>query len=166
MAKIKRNLGDSYISSSGVVCPSRKELQGGCGAKCRIGCTGKIDDNERKRILNEFWSISDLTCKREYIIRLIEQIIPKYQRKKVDSKRGFNYAYHFVVNGEKIKVCHKFFLKTLNISNMTVATAIRKFWRSSDDDGLVEGELRGKHKKSQKLHASSPHLIVSKIAHN
>lgn len=92
--------------------------------------------------------MADLTCKREYIIRLIEQIIPKYQRKKLDSTRGYNYAYHFVVNGEKIKVCNKFFLKTLNISNKMVAIAVQKFWRSSD--GLIEGELRGKHKNHYK----------------
>lgn len=143
VAKLKRNFGESYVSS-GVVRPAKLQLQESCGNQCRIGCSSLISELNREKILKDYWSLPDLTCKREFIVRHMEQVMPKYMRKKEGSRRGLNYAYNFVVDGIKIKVCSKFFLNTLNISYMTVTTAVRKFWRSAD--GLIEGELRGTHK--------------------
>lgn len=143
VAKANRNMGESYISN-GVLRPAKKTLREPCGDNCRLKCNTKITEAERESILNEFWELGDLTRKREYIIRHMEQIIPKYLKKKEGSKRSLNYAYNFYVNGQKIKVCSTFFLNTLNVSYMTVATAVRKFFNAKE--GLLEGELRGKNK--------------------
>lgn len=143
MAKASRNIGESYVSN-GVLRPAKRTLKEPCGDNCRIKCTTKITEAEREMILEEFWKLGDLTRKREFIIRHMEQIIPKYVKKKEGSRRSLNYAYNFYIRGQKIKVCTTFFLNTLNVSYMTVATAVRKFF--SAKDSLIEGELRGKNK--------------------
>lgn len=145
--KAKREMGKSYITN-GVIRPAKKCLKEPCSNQCRIKCSTKMTETERESILKVFWELGDLTKKREFIIRQMEQVIPKYNRKKEGSNRSLNYSYNFYVNDQKIKVCRTFFMNTLNISQMVIATAVRKFFNATDE--MIEGDLRGKKKKSPK----------------
>lgn len=143
LAKRKRNFGESYVTN-GVLRPA-KTLKPPCTTKCRMKCTEKISHQQREELLREYLNLENITLKREYIIRCMEQIIPKYIRKKEGSKRSLNYAYNFYIDGNKIQVCTTFFLSTLDISYMTIQTTVKKFYR--EKDGLMEGEQRGKHRR-------------------
>ncbi len=141
VAKIQRNFGQSYISARGIERPEKK-LREPCNNICRMKCTTKVTHSQREEIFKCFWSICDLTQKRVFLIRHIEHIIPKYRRS--NGLRSLNYAYFFVINGDKrIQVCKTFFIRTLDISHVFVRTAIQKL---NCEKGYLEGERRGKCK--------------------
>ncbi|KAJ6646705.1 hypothetical protein Bhyg_01918 [Pseudolycoriella hygida] len=144
VAKTQRNFGQSYISSQGIERPEKK-MKEPCGNICRVKCTSKITQTQREEIFKHFWSISDLTEKRVFLLRHIERVIPNYRRSS--SLRSLNYAFFFEIAGERIHVCKTFFMKTLDISHMFIKTAIRKF---DSENGCVEGERRGKCRNVKK----------------
>lgn len=96
---------------------------------------------QREKFFKRFWNISDLTQKRVFLIRHIEQIIPKYRRS--NGLRSLNYAYFFDIDDTRIQVCKTFFTKTLDISHVFIKTAIKKL---NSEKGYLEGERRGKCK--------------------
>ncbi|XP_050515305.1 uncharacterized protein LOC126890430 [Diabrotica virgifera virgifera] len=145
-AKIKRNSGSSYINSSGKTIEA-KSLKPPCSINCRLKCTEKINNQERQIIFNNFYALQDLTRQRDWIVRNIKKVQPKYRYTKEGSKRSYNNNYFFECNGSKIQVCRHFFLNTLDISKRTVSTALEK----CNNEGFIEGERRGKHGKHIKL---------------
>lgn len=116
-----------------------------CTNTCRMKCTSKITNVQREEIFKHFWNISDLTQKRVFLIRHIEQIIPKYRRS--NGLRSLNYAYFFEIDDRRIQVCKMFFTKTLDISHVFIKTAIKKL---NSEKGYLEGERRGKCKNVKK----------------
>lgn len=138
MAKTQRNFGQSYVSTKGIERPEKK-VKEPCNNICRMKCTAKITNEQRQVIFKHFWNIPDLTQKRVFLIRHIEQIIPKYRRS--NASRSLNYAYFFEIDDKRIQVCKTFFTKTLDISHVFIKTAIKKF---NSEKGCLEGERRGK----------------------
>ena len=143
IAKTKRNSGESYVSK-GVVRAARK-MKEPCTDICRLKCSEKFSDAEREQKFHEYYNLDNITLKREFIIKSMEQVQPKYSYKKEGSTRSLNYAYSFYVNGEKRNVCNKFFRHTLDISSTTIQTACKKFYKETD--GLIEDERRGKYRR-------------------
>lgn len=141
--KAKRNSGESYVTKGGVIRTARNYVKEACPSTCRFGCAARFSDAQRDTFSKLYWSLPDLTSKRVYIIRHMEQVVPKYRRQaKGPTQRGLNYAYFFDENDVKVHVCRRFFLNTLNISPKVVAVAVQKFFSSTNVD-LVEGERRG-----------------------
>ncbi|XP_039293223.1 uncharacterized protein LOC120353480 isoform X1 [Nilaparvata lugens] len=146
MMKMKKRSGKEYENSRGNFV-EKKSLKNGCSDKCRIGCTNKINNDERQMILDRFWDIGDQTQQRNFVINHLEVIEPKYRYQREGSNRGKNYAYYFDLNSSRTRVCKTFFLNTLSISNTFVNTALSK----KDEMGIVQGDLRGKHVNHKKV---------------
>lgn len=66
----------------------------------------------------------------------MEIIEPKYQYKKIDSKRTSNYQFYFNtgVNTTRTRVCKKFFKSTLNINDTNITTARKKLTESGNTE--------------------------------
>lgn len=140
VAKAKRNIGEEYIARGGYIRPAR-HLQQPCDQKCYQKCTVNFNDDQRMQIFKYYWNLGDLTLQRQYIINSMHRVQPKYRRPKEGSKRSLNYAYYMQADGgERLRVCKTFFLNTLDVSRMTVDTALRKY---NEAEGCLEGELRG-----------------------
>lgn len=88
----------------------------------------------------QYWEIGDINRQREFIMRQISPITPKYCS-RLNSNRSLNYSYKFVVNNESVKICKTMFMSTLDISSRAVFTATKK----KMNDGIIEIDNRGRH---------------------
>ncbi|CAG9837524.1 unnamed protein product [Diabrotica balteata] len=79
--------------------------------------------------------------RRDFIVNCISEITPKYEYKNEGSNRSKNFAFHFVVNGAKVRVCKHFFVSTLSISTTMVRTALKEL----NTEGMVKSDTRGRH---------------------
>ncbi|CAB3235392.1 unnamed protein product [Arctia plantaginis] len=67
VAKRLRNTGQSYISKTLKVIPTRK-VGPPCGEKCRLKCSANVSEEERKNIFDEYYNMGNITKQRQYII--------------------------------------------------------------------------------------------------
>lgn len=138
----KRNKGESYCSRDGSVRLARNVLKEPCPSTCRFGCTVQITDDERDLISKEFWSLPDLKAKRAYIIRHMEKIVPKCNRRRTNSptRRALNCTCYFDVNDIKVYVCRLYFLNTLNVSTKMIRIAVQKLESASSQTDLPDSK--------------------------
>ncbi|XP_074036389.1 uncharacterized protein [Leptinotarsa decemlineata] len=155
--KFKVNSGEAYQTKSGNL-KQAKTVKEGCGDKCKLKCSENVDLEDRKKMLSDFLTLTDITRKRDFISKLMDEVKPKYCYKKDDSHRSANYSYNFIINRNKVKVCKKMFTDTLCISS-TFLTTVKKKMSST---GVIEPDLRGKHLNQPK---TDPQTIKDIIDH-
>lgn len=141
-AKVLRNSGKTYTTKNKKIKPERS-IKPACGDKCKLKCTGKITDLQRKELFDGYWAMADLQRQREYILRHISTVTPRYSYKVHESKRGNNNAYYVTVENERIRVCKKYFKATFDISDRPIKTVVEK----TKMCGALELDKRGKHDK-------------------
>lgn len=152
--KLKINSGKSYVSRMGKMHPA-KQVKPACN-NCIFECTRKISEECRTELFNNFYALRDKTRQRDFISKCITSLEPKQEKGR---KRAINKVYHFVVNGNNIRVCKKFFTSTLDISNNAVATVVSK----TNENGYVEEEKRGKH--SNRVNKTKDTMIQDIVDH-
>lgn len=155
--KTKRNLGESYKTVKGLEKPAKKLLVP-CDQKCRIKCTEKINEDDRKTIFSQYWALGDINRQRDFINHHSESVQPKYQYKKLNSTRANNLQFFFIIkkNSPRIQVCKKFFKATLNINDTNIATARRKV----NESGSTERDKRGKHTENRITVSEEDKIVV------
>ncbi|XP_047503855.1 uncharacterized protein LOC125048927 [Pieris napi] len=148
-AKILRNSGKSYISNSkkGKTVVPAKSLKTPCTDKCKQKCTQNITESQRKEIFECFWGMGDLQRQRDFILRHLSVIEPRYSYKMHNSNRGKNNAFYLTVYNERIRVCKVFFKATLDITDTSIRTVLQK---KKNSCGMLDLDNRGKH--SQHVH--------------
>ncbi|XP_063635068.1 uncharacterized protein LOC134805772 [Cydia splendana] len=142
-AKRLKNNGKSYTSRSNRIVPE-KTLKPPCTIKCKRNCTQIFTETQRKIIFENYWEMGDLQRQREYILRHISPIYPKYSYKVHNSNRGHNNAFYFTVNQQRIRVCKTFFKATLDITDRVIRTVIQKT-EDENDSCVLSLDQRGKH---------------------
>ena len=85
--------------------------------------------------------MGQINLQRQYITKSVEKTIPARMRNKENSRRKNTYKYHFSMNDERVSVCRKFFLETLDISQDIVFGAFEKL----DEYGAISLDQRGHH---------------------
>ena len=86
-------------------------LDGQCNRSCK-----EVSEERRKNIFEYYWSL-DLQRRRDWLVRCV-QVMPVKRKKTTneDSRRSKTYEY-FINEGEgNKKVCQKFLLNTLDIT--------------------------------------------------
>ncbi|CAG4958976.1 unnamed protein product [Parnassius apollo] len=144
--KCLKNSGIAYTTEKGKLV-NAKQLKPGCGDKCRLKCTFKINEQQRLVIFKNFWILGDSNRQRDFVKNAMKEVKPKYSLHNAQSKRSINAAYHLTVDGIIIRVCKKFFMHTLDIGHSFRTTACKK----TTSSGIVLEDLRGKHNKKGKL---------------
>lgn len=83
---------------------------------CGRNCKNKFNEEERQKIHNLYWGMSK-QGQRKWLLSCVKQIDIKSRRKRGPSRRTCSYDYFLpnIINGQ-VKVCQKFILKTLDIS--------------------------------------------------
>ena len=138
IAKRKRNHGEAYISHRGKAV---KKIQIKEGCHCRLHCTSRITEEKRMTLFSEFWKFGCLLRQREYLCRHVLNVEKKTSKVfGCESRRKRSLAWFFQIDGRKVKVCKLFFLRTLDISERMVYTALDK----ETDTGIVLPDKRGK----------------------
>lgn len=92
--KIKRNSGQSYITSTGRNI-DKKQLQPPCTEKCKYKCTINFTNNTREKLLELFWLMADVSKQRAFVVKCTTVIIPKYKYQKEGSTRLSNSSFFF-----------------------------------------------------------------------
>ncbi|KAJ8981068.1 hypothetical protein NQ317_007204 [Molorchus minor] len=85
-----------------------------------------FSDDERKALFEKFWKTLTWDMKRTYISSLVDYIPSK--RKKEDSRRSGTLIYHLKKGTEKVRVCKRMFLSTLDVKEWTVRDCSKKLY--------------------------------------
>ena len=137
--KIKRLAGLQYKNRQGKVINARSVKDVDC-SKCRLKCTTVITQEQRNQLFERFWDINDYTTKRQYLVGCVKTESPLRCRTAGPSRKTGIRKYSFTINEKVIKVCRLFFLKTLDISEQFLRTAIKK----AGGTGVVSPDNRGR----------------------
>ena len=130
----------------------QKKLRESCNDKCRKKCCATISDAQRQDIFKTFYELGDITRKREYILRHI--VRKESERKTEGSRKCYSNYYSLTAGGVEKFVCKKFFLNTLCISERTA-------FDKMSAEGMLEGEMRGRH-GTQKIVAELAKAYIRK----
>lgn len=149
--KRKRMGGEEYESSSKTRrIMKKRSLRDPC-IGCRTKCTVKITDLQRGNIFKEFWdSNKSIDQKRQFIASCIEETPVNRNRDRTgirSGKRKSSLKYFFTLNRQKIQVCQKYFLRTLDVSQTFVRCSLEK----RQSSGLVDCDRRGKQISVNKI---------------
>lgn len=114
--------GKEYISTRGKQIKAKTIVnKKDCLNGCKFKCGKNIGGNARKQLFKYYY---ELNQNEKYVF--LKQVTEKYVkgRKTTEgaSRRAYSYKYFFKVQEEKIQVCKKFFLGTLNISQKPIYT--------------------------------------------
>lgn len=148
--KEKMSKCQAYVNSKGKLRPPKAPQLISYENSCRFQCKSKFDERERKEICKEYWGLQLFERKMDFILRNVEIELPKTHRLRIGemSKNRTNAKkYHFFKEGEKLRVCQRFFMKTLNINNGPIITA----FKNRNSRGVFEGkDKRGKKSSANK----------------
>ncbi len=125
--KSSSNLGKEHINSKGKLIPKKDPAPIDC-IKCTFKCSENFNEEERKDLNNQYWSLEDYCRKKDFIIANVE--IKEIQRTRVDTKtrkknRSVSKEYYFTKNEVRYRVCQKFFSATLKIGYGSIETALK-----------------------------------------
>ena len=129
--------------------------------KCKNKCVENVQEDERCSIHKEFWKL-DYNERLTYLSsRLhLKQIKRRRSDSKDERKRNQSCEYSFLVSSNDVKVCQKFFLRTLGFkSNKVLLTAMKK----SRDGILPTSDQRGKSVPSNKFSEEKSKDIMNHI---
>ena len=111
---------------------------------CKFKCSTKINDTEQNAIHSEFYS---MTAHEKRLFILNSSVVNESKRTKSDSpKRKQSFSYFFSLESEKIRVCKKFFLEVLDVSQKMVYTTHQN---KNSLTGTPKQEGRGKGTKER-----------------
>ncbi|XP_055905287.1 uncharacterized protein LOC129940814 [Eupeodes corollae] len=160
-AKIARNFGKSYVSSSKThrIIEERKM---GPACNCRLGCSSKINEENRLKLFSKYWEYGCSEKQRNFIAASMIEIKPKYRYTRVRVEEGStsntrkprqnNNAFYFNIENSRIRICKTFFKSTLGINDRPIRTVLDK--KHQYVTNMVESDLRGKHTPSNKTNDS------------
>ncbi|XP_022199538.1 uncharacterized protein LOC111056478 [Nilaparvata lugens] len=141
--------GKEYTNKKGekVKAKKVKNLKN-CAVSCKYKCSSKICDQERSDIHLAFYTLKTSTEKRHFILNTTDRSltarpkrihVPVQDPKSIasdesdgssvtdkpekSSRRKYSFMFFFNVKSEKIQVCKKFYLGTLDISQKPIYTA-------------------------------------------
>lgn len=121
-----RNAGKRYRSSKGYIVEARAMAE---PCHCRQECRSKVNEKNRQMNFTLYWSLDDIGKKRKFISEHIKLEKPMRALKKSRAFSRLILHYLSVANSdgttERIRVCKKMFLNTLNISNTVITTVVK-----------------------------------------
>lgn len=144
-AKLARDSGIDGTDRNGRAIFQRK-MGIGCGP-CRFKCGEKINNADRARFFQEFWSLKDHSRQWDYLARCMTFKNVNKQNEESSKKKRISHSF-MLETDKKIKVCRKMFLATFGKIKKLFYTNFRKFYY----------KYKYKYKKSQ-----NEFLITNKV---
>ncbi|XP_074032955.1 uncharacterized protein [Leptinotarsa decemlineata] len=108
--KAARNYGKTYESHSKKPekrVKKAREIEPPCKDKCRLKCSEKITEDERKSVFDAYWNLGDIAKQREFIHNCTTEIKPKYRYVREAGqrpRRNHNAAFFFNLGDRRIRV--------------------------------------------------------------
>ena len=146
------------MSAKGKSVPKREIKANPC-ERCKFKCGEKFSHEQREQLHADYWSIEPRERKYDYISQYVEESKPERQKKtrKTVSRK---YSFPHPNTHEKIRVCKRFFLMTLDISDQTVNGPLKK-QRQRLVQSATDG--RGKHTAHNKTPDSDLQTVRAHI---
>ena len=126
-------------SSKNKIEKQGKVMREPCSQKCKLKCAEKFSYEQRKKIFDKYWALTDLEAQRSFLFNNMTKVTTKHDTRH--RPRRDNHAFHFTVEQQKIRVCKFFFKNTLSINDRPIRTVISK----SEGDGFLQPDCWGKH---------------------
>lgn len=136
---------------------SKKHLiRSSCNAtKCRLLCNNKIDEEQRKHVNKEFWTM-DWMQQKVFILAHCSREVVKRRTTNGESQRNMSVKYHLPDrNGEKLVVCKVFFLTTLGYHEKNDGVVFRVINQTSRRSIIPTIDRRGRHPSTKKIDRDS-----------
>lgn len=143
IAKKRRNEGLEYTSSTTKKIVKGKKMGPPCAETCNFKCQTKIGPRERQQLFDSYWKLGNLDKQRHFLLKCMEKIAPAVRFTNKNNPRLLNNSFNFFIGDEKKRVCKRFFMNTLGISDRPIRTVLKK----TNEMGFLEPEKRGKHDK-------------------
>lgn len=159
--KKRRNLGRAFTNKKGLQ-PAKLPQYVDC-TQCRFKCSQKFSEEERVELCFSYWKLEVFSRKKDFILQNVKACIPQRQRQRKENAKARTNAkeFHFFKNGIATRVCQKFFLKTLCISNGPLNKAFENQDKAS---GLYNGDdKRGRHIPSNKITTEDKQVIKNTL---
>lgn len=140
--------------------PAKKPKPVNCQC-CRFKCEQQVSEDQRKTLCASYWKLSDFVRQKDFLLSRIKCSTPERRRQRTAERapRKNSKQYYFEINGQSIRVCQVFFLKTLCITNDVILNA----FKHRGETGTYIGEdKRGKHEPGNK---TSPNMVADVKAH-
>ena len=159
--KQKRSQGIEYTTSKGKTVKQRQVRPTAC--KHKTPCSSRISETEQQNIHNDFWmpNISGSTYlqQRLFIHANTEQLPTQRHTVNCNSRRNNTIKYFLpLTNNEektqRVPVCKKFFLNTLDITQSWVYSAKTK----AQNNGMMPDDVRGKHTSNKLTLSAFEHI--------
>lgn len=133
--------GTGYIKFNTCNLVPPKSVGVRCSGKCSKSSRNcdSISEEDRKKIFDAFYAIDSSSSQREYICRHVTSNEINENRAGPNSRRKQTNTYTLTIGGKQNKVCQRFFLATLAISEKMVRTSLKKL----TDVGTLDPERRG-----------------------
>lgn len=150
-AKQLLNLGKEHTNRAGKLINAK---QMGAPCNCRNKCFEKIDEETRKRIFDEYWSLGDHSRQWDFVARYVvisdKKVSTNYSS---TSRRQFSRKYSLPIQNNSVEsVCKIMFLKTIGISEKIVNNMGKKLAISP----ILISDQRGTHR-------NRPHAIPREV---
>ena len=156
--KNKRCRGEQYMDTEGNIKPARHPKPVNCANKCRNKCLERISDTRREAICNECWSLANYERQKDYLLHRIKIKTIARERARGERIRNRQKAmeYYFHAEGQEKRVCKQFFLRTLDISEVPMNSALKE---RSENNSFVGEDKRGKRTPSNKTPEEDLHHV-------
>lgn len=143
MRKRLKLSGEEYISPSGKIVQKKRVQLCDC-SKCKYKCSEKVSFAQRCLARDNYYELDSYERKMDYICSSVQEHKTKTYLdntgKEVAKKKNVMRIYSLFIESERVRVCKKFFLKTLSISESTVNQALSK---------MVHGHFKGRGERGR-----------------
>ena len=116
---------------------------------CRYKCNVNFTEEDRGKLCSEYWKLGDYARQKDFILSNVDRFDVQRQRTRGERKRTKTQSvvYSFKKGSEVVRVCKRFFLKTIDISHGPLITALK----GRGEAGPFMGEdRRGRHTPANK----------------
>lgn len=143
--KVAFQKGEQHINYKGVLVPGKRIItEKDCLPSCRFKCSEKFDLNCRKQIKDSYYSMNQ--NEKYHFLLYNTKRIPVKRKKSMDSEyRIFSFEYSFENCNQKNRVCKRFFLNTLHISQKPIYNV----HKNKTESGTPKQSERGKGTKDR-----------------
>lgn len=135
----KKKRGETYVNKDGEVVEGKRMKPNPCiGKKCPNNCEN-IPDDRREKLFKYFWDLGTHQRRKDWVAQSAIKKQVKRPDKNTSLNRSCAYEYYINENEGRRRVCQKFLINTLDITQKFILYTV-----ASTVDGFAKEDMRGK----------------------
>ena len=114
-----RQSGEEYLNSRGKVSRAKSVTARPRCYSCRFKCCQKVSVQKQAEIHSAFWGMSD-SAKNSFFEQTTTRVAAKRISSGINHRKKFSYKYYLTADSVRVRVCKKFYLSCLDISQRRI----------------------------------------------